>query len=489
MPKFEVFLPAGPDRVPRQTTLRVDADNWLAALKAGLSRMGGGQMATNILCDIKDDNSIHVTDPASGMVFRIRELEPDEITEPGAPRPGAWDDSPTVEAGHLKSDTARHDDVTDPGAEAARSGPDLGSPSLHFTASTRIPVEGEAAKPAPIPLTAAVSESPAPKKNPLATARGKTGGEAGKRPSRPLSEPTTEQALPVAADEEGGGEPRTRIERTPARGLAPGKKSPPAAEPPPDPRTVLRPSPKPGGKPTPAPATRSGRSASKPAASRPAVPPGSEVATAPAKPGQRPRDIRRPSSQANLIVEVPEPRKPQPKVIGRKQAPVNVEEVLAELFERVQDVYETRDREEGLAFLLDLAMEKIRCESGSVFVADLGKDDLVFAVARGPKAREIMRGEFTVPMGVGIVGFCAQENVALAVSDAQNDPRFYRRITDAVGYETRSALCAPMALGGRVFGAFEVLNKIDASHFEQDEVAILTYLAHAAAEYLERTEG
>jgi hypothetical protein len=335
-----------------------------------------------------------------------------------------------------------------------------------------------------------VSESPAPKKNPLAQARGKTpAGEGAKRPSRPLPEPTTEQALPVAEEEEGG-EPRTRIERTPARGLAPGRKSPPAAEPPPDPKTVLRPSPKPGARPTPAPATRSaGKSASKPAAVRPGARPGSEVATAPAKNKDRPQDVRRPSSQANLIVEIPEPRKPQPKVIGRKQAPVDVEEVLAELFERVQDVYETRDREEGLAFLLDLAMEKIRCESGSVFVADLGSDDLVFAVARGPKAREIMRGDFSVPMGVGIVGFCAQENVALAVSDAQNDPRFYRRITDAVGYETRSALCAPMALGGRVFGAFEVLNKIDATHFEQDEVAILTYLAHAAAEYLERTEA
>src|SRR5260221_13931925 len=83
MPTFEVFLPAAPPALPGDVTLRVEAENWLAALKAGLQKMGAGTMATNILCDIKDDNSIHVTDPNAGRVFRIKEFDPSvEATQP-----------------------------------------------------------------------------------------------------------------------------------------------------------------------------------------------------------------------------------------------------------------------------------------------------------------------------------------------------------------------------------------------------------------------
>src|SRR3990172_3678756 len=75
MPKFEVFIPAA-QASERSLTLKVDADNWMAALKAGLKRLGqGGAQVANIMVDVMEDNSIHVTEPASGRVFRIKELE------------------------------------------------------------------------------------------------------------------------------------------------------------------------------------------------------------------------------------------------------------------------------------------------------------------------------------------------------------------------------------------------------------------------------
>ncbi len=259
MPRFEVFAPAAPLGQPNDVTLRVDAEHWLGALKAGLERIGGPRMS-NVLCDIQADGSIHVTDTQSTRVFRIREV-------------------------------------------------------------------GEAA---------------------------------------------------------------------------------------------------------------------------PAAPP--------------------------------------PARIGRPPRPPTTEDLLAELFERVSEIALERDRKKGLAFLLDLAMEKIDCEAGSVLLARLAGRELEFAVARGPRAEEIAKLGLTVPMGVGIVGFSAQENVCVAVSDAEKDPRFYRVISRAIGYETRSILCAPVARKGRVLGALEVLNKRDGRAFEQADLAVLSYLAHQAAALLERLE-
>jgi len=162
--------------------------------------------------------------------------------------------------------------------------------------------------------------------------------------------------------------------------------------------------------------------------------------------------------------------------------------VLSDLFERTQEAFGL-DEKEGLAFLLDLALEKIPAESGSVFISDFGDNVLALASARGPKAAELERLGLRMPVGVGIVGFCAQEAVSLAISDTEKDPRFYKNVSQKLGYDTRSILCAPMVSGGRTFGCIEVINKKGTSHFTDAEVAILAYVAHQGAKYLEQSGG
>jgi hypothetical protein len=58
MPRFEVSVPSVPASSPEDVTLRVDAEHWLAALKAGLERLGDRQPATHVLCDVQPDGSL-----------------------------------------------------------------------------------------------------------------------------------------------------------------------------------------------------------------------------------------------------------------------------------------------------------------------------------------------------------------------------------------------------------------------------------------------
>jgi hypothetical protein len=212
---------------------------------------------------------------------------------------------------------------------------------------------------------------------------------------------------------------------------------------------------------------------------------------APRPPTARPKTspaMRKPSAIAAQVTEVPpdQARAPAGR-IGRERAPKpdNVDDVLAEIFHRVQELEQYRSPDEALDFVLDLAMEKISAESGSVFIADLSTNDLTLATARGPKSAELLRLNPRVPMGVGLVGFCAQEGLSLAISDAQRDPRFYRAISERIGYAVKTILAVPMMRGGRCFGCLEVLNKKTSSTFTEGEVAILAYLADATARFLE----
>jgi GAF domain-containing protein len=162
------------------------------------------------------------------------------------------------------------------------------------------------------------------------------------------------------------------------------------------------------------------------------------------------------------------------------------DELLAELFERAGEAAGLA-RDAALAFLLDLALEEVDAEAGSILLSrGAAGRELEFAVVRGPRAKELLALRTVVPVGVGIVGFCVRENVCLAVSDAERDPRFHRAISEALGYPTRSLLCAPIARKGQVLGAIEVLNRRGGLPFGQAELAALAYLAHRAAEHVAR---
>jgi hypothetical protein len=165
------------------------------------------------------------------------------------------------------------------------------------------------------------------------------------------------------------------------------------------------------------------------------------------------------------------------------------EDLLAEVFERAAGLQARRTRADGLAFLLDLAMEAVHCEAGSVLLSRLGSGELHFAAARGPKAEGLLRLAPVVPAGTGLAGFCAREDVALAVAEAARDPRFWSALSQAVGYETRSVLCAPISAQGRVYGVLELLNRLGARPFGRADLAVLCYLAQAGAEFLERVEA
>ena len=429
MAKYEVHIPAAvPDS--QNVTLRVFADNWMAALKSGMEKVGeqGSQMA-NILCDILEDGTVDVTDPKTGRVFRIKELEGSDEATPIS----------------VATVAPQGDDFQDEQEE--KTDPNIVLPEFGERAESR---SDEATQ----------------------IGEGK-GGEEDEEEETP-----TESEQPVALDKPVAPEmPRKARPKLSVVPQAPAPRAPKHAPAPAERDVLEEPTPKPieltPKKPV-APAAR--------AASRLPSVPDASLAHA----GRQLTKAERP----RLVEQIDEPSEPIRGPIGRKSVvkPKDPEEVYAELFERVQEA-ESMDRPAALYFFLDLALSKISAESGSVLVAPLGASVLRFAAARGPKSEELLKLNPKVPLGKGIAGFCTQESVALAISDAQRDKRFLRQISEKVGYETRSMICAPLAAEGKTYGCLQIINKNGNAHFEDSELAILSYVAHQAAKYLESHGG
>ncbi|MDP2269724.1 MAG: GAF domain-containing protein [Archangium sp.] len=380
MSKFEVHIPAT-DGNGFNVTLKVGADNWMSALKAGLQKLGEqGTISQNVMVDIQEDNSIHVTEAASGRVFRIRELTEEEAAKAQVKRPS-----------QIRPAPARAETKTEPSLAAVKRPEDKTQP---------LP-------PAPASRGASAND---------VTAKG---GDALKLPADDMSKTLPGGVLSAI----------------------------PASVPNAVPRNA-----------TPAPRQN------------------------------------KPSARLELkdVEELVQPIRPSTGSIGRVKSSPNLaksqrqetEDILADIFLRVVDLSSKKEIEEAMEFVLDLVMEKVPCEAGSVLRADGATGDLTFVAARGPKAKEIMKSKLIVPAGTGIAGFCASEGVSVAVSDVEKDPRFYAEVGERIGYATRSMLCAPMMTHGRSFGCVQVINRKGGPQFLEHEVGVMAYLAHQAALFM-----
>mgnify|MGYP006271211655 CR=1 FL=1 len=399
MALYEIFIPSNdPDGF--NITARIRADSWVQALRNGLQKLGDSADVKNVMVDIKE-TSIDVTDPKSGRVFRIRELD-DEASTPAQP-----------------ASTAPPASAAPPASTAPPPAAPTGAPPPAAKAPPpAAPAPPKAAPPPPAtaPQTPQPAAAPPPAAAPQGAPRPAPAAE-GAKPENPAAAPAAAEMHSSAA----AAQPEAAA--VPAETL--GTEQPPAA-----PR---------------------------------------EPAFDPAETITRERASEAPTQQIGRGVEAEE----------------SIEDIISDLVMETQSLYEHPDLASAANFLLQLSHQAIPSDAGAVFISDINRNDLYFAAATGPKAEQAM--QFRVPMGMGLVGFSAQEGVAVAVSDAHKDPRFYAKISKKTGYETRSILCVPVQQEGRVFGALELINKTTGSSFTSNELSILNFLAHEFADYLVNT--
>jgi signal transduction protein with GAF and PtsI domain len=168
--------------------------------------------------------------------------------------------------------------------------------------------------------------------------------------------------------------------------------------------------------------------------------------------------------------------------LGQAREEAIVNEILAEVFEEMQGLFNCRTKEAAAEFGLDVATRRIPVEAASVLLSDINSSDLVFTAVRG-EAGHRLKGR-KVKMGRGIVGFAAKQGVAIAIADVTKDSRFRDDIDKETGFTTRSVIVAPLVHDGRTYGAIEMLNRKGAEVFLQTETSVISYIATLLAEHL-----
>jgi GAF domain-containing protein len=145
------------------------------------------------------------------------------------------------------------------------------------------------------------------------------------------------------------------------------------------------------------------------------------------------------------------------------------------------------DLERGVETAMDLAMNAVEAEAGSIILIDDEKQDLYFASARGPKEEEIKA--YRLALGQGIAGASAAGKETIAVSDVKKDARFSREMDDALGFETRSVLAAPIVFKNTSLGSLEIINKSGSDVFTAEEIGLVQEISRLLGAFLAIGDG
>ena len=108
------------------------------------------------------------------------------------------------------------------------------------------------------------------------------------------------------------------------------------------------------------------------------------------------------------------------------------------------------------------------CESCSLFLYDEKSNELVFNACSGEKEaqlKEICR----LPMGTGIVGWCAEHGETVRIADVYDDRRFVVEFDRQTKFTTRNMISAPLFVRSKLIGVCQVINHQHGDFSESDE--------------------
>lgn len=191
-----------------------------------------------------------------------------------------------------------------------------------------------------------------------------------------------------------------------------------------------------------------------------------------------------PISRTDHVAVVPQPPPAVELGIGRHSQPPDLNELLVEVFEAMQDLYFVKTTQGAIQFAIDLISDKIPCERIAGF-ARIPDEPLkmVCVAARGDGTEGLLGTKVSVAKGT-LLGLAIRQEIAVSISDVQNDRRIKAELEQLITENTRSALCSPFTFEGRTFGAVELVNRRGGDHWSQGEVHIVSYVANHLAEYI-----
>ena len=131
-------------------------------------------------------------------------------------------------------------------------------------------------------------------------------------------------------------------------------------------------------------------------------------------------------------------------------------------------VSSVQDLDQVLELIIETATRMMNAKASSLLLVDPKSRRLYFKVATGDKKDDVK--QFEVELGQGIAGHVAKTGEPLLIPDVRKDPRWFKEISESIGFKTRSIACVPMKINNEIIGVVEIIDKIDGKAIRKSDI-------------------
>ena len=133
--------------------------------------------------------------------------------------------------------------------------------------------------------------------------------------------------------------------------------------------------------------------------------------------------------------------------------------------------------EEALSGSLEIIVKTLNSEAGAIWLLDKKTDRLSPVFHIGPADIS----NISVENGLGIEGIVTQTGKSMFVEDAASDPRFDGTVFDDNDLITKTMICVPLNNTHDVIGCVQIVNKLDGTLYDEEEMQLCERMASLAA--------
>lgn len=140
-----------------------------------------------------------------------------------------------------------------------------------------------------------------------------------------------------------------------------------------------------------------------------------------------------------------------------------------------------------LKSIVEAAAKIFGAAAASILLVNEEEEALEFKVAFGPGDRDLVGTKF--PYDKGIAGYVFMTGQPIATSNVREDRRFNQEFAKSTGYVPNSILASPLiSADDRVIGVMEVLDKINATSFDMQDMELMGLFAQQAAMAIDQSQ-
>ena len=118
--------------------------------------------------------------------------------------------------------------------------------------------------------------------------------------------------------------------------------------------------------------------------------------------------------------------------------------------------------------IIRMTQRTLSAAAASVLLFRDNDYELYFEAVSGPVGKALK--QVKLDTRYGIAGQVARTGKPLIVNDVNRSENFHKNIDNTTGFSTKSLICAPLTVHSQILGVIEVLNKLDGSDFNEQDM-------------------